>query len=133
MRHAKLLTGKVSVIKRLHSRRELSYEHKQKKYSTVDMDINWRRVTLLRRKRQPIHMHVSLLVSLINSYLAFSPFFFFIFPFNTFHLSLLCYCVRAKDHCCVICDATRGLLFIWIGYTSPNSSSFILELYNRKG
>ena len=51
------------------------------------MDINWRRVTLLPRKRQPIHMHVSLLVSLINSYLAFSPFFFFIFPFHTFHLS----------------------------------------------
>ena len=25
--------------------------------------------------------------------------------------SLLCYCVRDKDHCCVLCDVTRDLLF----------------------
>ena len=27
--------------------------------------------------------------------------------------SLLCYCVRARDHCCVLCDVTRDLLFTW--------------------
>ena len=26
---------------------------------------------------------------------------------------LLCYCARARDHCCVLCDLTRDLLFIW--------------------
>ena len=28
-------------------------------------------------------------------------------------LVLLCYCVRDKDHCCVLCDVTRDLLFTW--------------------
>ena len=27
--------------------------------------------------------------------------------------SILCYCVRARDHCCVLCDVTRDLLFTW--------------------
>ena len=27
--------------------------------------------------------------------------------------SLLCYCLRARDHCCVLCDVTRDLLFTW--------------------
>ena len=27
--------------------------------------------------------------------------------------SLLCYCVRARDHCCVLCDMTQDLLFTW--------------------
>ena len=24
-----------------------------------------------------------------------------------------CYCVRARDCCCVLCDVTRDLLFTW--------------------
>ena len=72
----------------------------------------------------PLNIHVSSLsVSLINSYLIFFLF-YFIFSFNTFHLSsivcsLLCYCVRARDHCCVLCDATRGLLFVWYMVHQP--------------
>ena len=27
--------------------------------------------------------------------------------------SLLCYCVRNRDHCCVLCDITRDLLLTW--------------------
>ena len=28
-------------------------------------------------------------------------------------LSLLCYCVRNRDHCCVLCDVARDLLLTW--------------------
>ena len=27
--------------------------------------------------------------------------------------SLLCYCVRNRDHCCVLCDIARDLLLTW--------------------
>ena len=27
--------------------------------------------------------------------------------------SLFCYCVRARDDCCLLCDVTRDLLFTW--------------------
>ena len=27
--------------------------------------------------------------------------------------SLLCYCLRNRDHCCVLCDVARDLLFTW--------------------
>ena len=27
--------------------------------------------------------------------------------------SLLCYCVRNRDHCCVLCDVARDLLLTW--------------------
>ena len=33
--------------------------------------------------------------------------------------SLLCYCVRARDHCCVVCDATRALHAIHLVYRAP--------------
>ena len=28
-------------------------------------------------------------------------------------LVLLCYCVRNRDHCCVLCDVARDLLLTW--------------------
>ena len=34
--------------------------------------------------------------------------------------SLLCYCVRDKDHCCVLCDVTRDLLFAKYIVHQPN-------------
>ena len=27
--------------------------------------------------------------------------------------SLLCYCVRDRDHCCALCDVARDLLLTW--------------------
>ena len=33
--------------------------------------------------------------------------------------SLLCYCLRARDHCCVLCDVTRDLLFTWYMVHQP--------------
>ena len=36
--------------------------------------------------------------------------------------SLLCYCVRNRDHCCVLCDVARDLLLTWYIVTSQNSN-----------
>ena len=33
--------------------------------------------------------------------------------------SLLCYCLRARVHCCVLCDVTRHLLFTWYMVHQP--------------
>ena len=33
--------------------------------------------------------------------------------------SLLCYCLRARDHCCVRCDVTLDLLFTWYMVHQP--------------
>ena len=33
---------------------------------------------------------------------------------------LLCYCVRDKNHCCVLCDVTRDLLFTWYIVHQPS-------------
>ena len=45
--------------------------------------------------------------------------------------SLLCYCVRARDHCCVLCDVTRDLLFTWYVVYQPLllfwSTKFVAE------
>ena len=35
--------------------------------------------------------------------------------------SLLCYCVRARDHCCVLFDATWDLLLTWHIVHQPNT------------
>ena len=32
---------------------------------------------------------------------------------HSFLESLLCHCLRARDHCCVLCDVTRDLLFTY--------------------
>ena len=36
---------------------------------------------------------------------------------------LLCYCVRDRNHCCVLCDATRDLLFTWYIVHQPKLES----------
>ena len=33
---------------------------------------------------------------------------------------LLCYCARARDHYCVLCDVTLDLLFTWYMVHQPN-------------
>ena len=33
---------------------------------------------------------------------------------------LLCYCARARDHYCVLCDVTLDLLFTWYVVHQPN-------------
>ena len=43
--------------------------------------------------------------------------------------SLLCYCVRNRDHCCVLCDVARDLLLTWYIVHQPISRYF---LYGRK-
>ena len=34
---------------------------------------------------------------------------------------LLCYCVRARDNCCVLCDVTRNILFTWYMVHQPKN------------
>ena len=38
--------------------------------------------------------------------------------------SLLCYCVRARDHCCVLCDITWDLLFTWYMVHQPHREEY---------
>ena len=40
---------------------------------------------------------------------------------RSFVWSLLCYCVRDRNHCCVLCDVTRDLLFTWYIVHQPHS------------
>ena len=40
---------------------------------------------------------------------------------HSFVESLLCHCLRARDHCCVLCDITRELLFTWYVVHQPNN------------
>ena len=41
--------------------------------------------------------------------------------------SLLCYCVRARDHCWVFCDVTRDLLFTWYIVHEPSLGVIIFN------
>ena len=42
------------------------------------------------------------------------------YNFMHYRLILLCYCVRNRDHCCVLCDVARDLLMTWyIVYQPP--------------
>ena len=43
--------------------------------------------------------------------------------------SLLCYCVRDKDHCCVLCDVTRDLLFAKYIVHQPNVYQYGALIY----
>ena len=43
--------------------------------------------------------------------------------------SLLCYCVRDKDHCCVLYDVTRDLLFAWYIVHQPNVYQYRALIY----
>ena len=43
--------------------------------------------------------------------------------------SLLCYCVRDKDHCCVLCDVSRDLLFTWYIVHQPNVYQYRAFIY----
>ena len=36
--------------------------------------------------------------------------------------SLLCYCVRDRNHCCVLCDVTRDLLLTWYIVHQPQDA-----------
>ena len=40
-------------------------------------------------------------------------------------LVLLCYCVRNRDHCCVLCDVARDLLLSWYIVHQPNSDAIL--------
>ena len=44
-------------------------------------------------------------------------------------LVLLCYCVRDKDHCCVLCDVTRDLLFAKYIVHQPNVYQYGALIY----
>ena len=44
-------------------------------------------------------------------------------------LVLLCYCVRDKDHCCVLCDVTRDLLFAKYIVHQPNVYQYRTLIY----
>ena len=43
--------------------------------------------------------------------------------------SLLCYCVRDNDRCCVLCDVTRDLLFTWYIVHQPNVYQYRALIY----
>ena len=43
--------------------------------------------------------------------------------------SLLCYCVRDKDHCCVLCDVSRDLLFAGYIVHQPNVYQYGALIY----
>ena len=43
--------------------------------------------------------------------------------------SLLCYCVRDNDHCCVLCDVTRDLLFAKYIVHQPNVYQYGALIY----
>ena len=44
-------------------------------------------------------------------------------------LVLLCYCVRDKDHCCVLYDVTRDLLFARYTVHQPNVYQYRALIY----
>ena len=46
--------------------------------------------------------------------------------------SLLCYCLRARDHCCVLCDVTRDLLFTWYICTSREPTGLSTEMVKNE-
>ena len=43
--------------------------------------------------------------------------------------SLLCYCVRPRVHCCVLCDATRDLHAIHLVYRAPAKGRDQLKVF----
>ena len=47
---------------------------------------------------------------------------------------LLCYCVsRARDHCCVLCEATQNLPFTLYSVHQPPCAMFLLVNFGRTG